>query len=122
MGVEVVESSSDPVILEIEVGVGKIPLDIFRSFHLVTKVVASGRKAEIPSDCTIVAADGKISCPRKLKGSLDPNSKPSIFFCGSRGGIKIYDMDNRRVDLSIDSDVELVGDLIRRRGGRRYNT
>ena len=50
MGVEAVESSSDPVILEIEVGAGKIPLDICRSFHVVKKVVASGRKAEIPSD------------------------------------------------------------------------
>lgn len=70
-----------------------------------------------------MAADGKIGCPRKLNGSLDPNSKPSIFFCDLRSGIKIYDMDNRRVDLSIDSDVELVGDLIRRGGGgRRCNT
>lgn len=48
MGVEVVESSSDPVILEIEVG--KIPLDICRSFHVENTVVASGRKAEIPGD------------------------------------------------------------------------
>ena len=50
MGVEVVESSSDPVILEIEFGVGKIPFDICRSFHVVENVFASGRKAEIPSD------------------------------------------------------------------------
>ena len=50
MGVEVVESSSDPVILEIEFGVGKIPLDICRSFHVDENVFASGRKAEIPSD------------------------------------------------------------------------
>ena len=59
---------------------------------------------------------------KNLKGSLDPNSKASIFFCDSRGGIKIYDMDDRRVDLSVDSDVEMFLDLIRRRGGRRYNT
>lgn len=50
MSVEAVESSSDPVILEIEVGAGKILLDICRSFHSVKRVVASSRKAEIPSD------------------------------------------------------------------------
>ena len=50
MGVEVVESSSDPVILEIELGAGKIPLDICRSFHVDETELASGRKAEIPSD------------------------------------------------------------------------
>ena len=50
VGVEVVESSSDPVILEIELGVGKIPLDICGGFHVHAKILASGRKAEIPSD------------------------------------------------------------------------
>ena len=50
MGVEVAEMSSDPVILEIEVGGGKIPFDICRSFHVDENVLASGRKAEIPSD------------------------------------------------------------------------
>ena len=50
MGVEAVESSSDPVILEVEVGFGKIPFDICGSFHVHQNVFASGRKAEILSD------------------------------------------------------------------------
>ena len=50
MRVEVVESSSDPVILEIKVGSRKILLDICWSLHVHQNVFTSGGKAEIPSD------------------------------------------------------------------------
>ena len=50
MRVEVVESSSDPVILEIKVGSRKILLDICWSLHVHQNVFTSGGKAEITSD------------------------------------------------------------------------
>lgn len=58
-----------------EVEVGRDYLDIGRSLDVVEQDLATAGKANVTSDCTINAVDGKISGPEKFVNTLVPTKK-----------------------------------------------
>ena len=72
-GIKVVKCSSNPVVLEVEVGADF--LDIGGRLDVGNPVIATTREANITSDCTIDAVDGKIGGPETFANTLVPTKK-----------------------------------------------
>ena len=72
-GIKVVKCSGNPVVLEVEVGVDF--LDIGGRLDVGEPVFTTAREADVTSDCTIDAVDGKISGPRRSVSTSIPIKK-----------------------------------------------
>ena len=103
------------MVFEVEVGVDF--LDIGGRLEVVEQDIATARKANVTSDCTINAVDGKISGPERFLNTLVPTKK--LKFSDLRGWVHVLYVYARGENLPIKSDIEGFGELIWGWGSRR---